>query len=368
MRELFDELIREAATGSVRVYNDDWPVGFNTKIMENGQEKVFYGNDRNLSMLYIKDEDKFFQKLEEYMEKELASNRKVLPNMTEKDKYKWILMYLWIYATTEDFLNPIEYIQKRIDFLEDHTFDELQDKMVVPLNDKINASIAIEQQTSSVAMETPKKLVIQLQHPTEEDIIYPLPTIYYAVHNENGKKTCYIYSLLKPKEVKDPSEKQIRFHKKMNRLLFKINDGVTNTEDYNIEGESNIKDVSMSFVFCLNIFISLLQKKGIEVIKAVPYLPVCYLAREITANNSSHSEELRERNRSIQENQTNKFIRTFRRLSAQNDALQVCTYPYEVDEFLTMILSPRTKQIENMLLEQSSKAITETSEKKGGLK
>ena len=368
MRELFDELIREAANGSVRVYNDDWPVGFNTKIMENGQEKAYYGNDRNLSMLYIKDEDRFFQKLEEYMEKELKAGRKVLPNMTEKDKYKWILMYLWIYATTEDFFNPIEYIQKRIDFLEDHTFDELQDKMVIPLNDKINASISIEQQTSSIAMETPKKLVIQLQHPTDEDIVYPLPTIYYAVRTESGKKTCYIYSLLKPKEKKELAEEQIRFHKKMNRLLFKINDGVTNMEDYNLEGEANIKDVSMSFVLCLNIFISLLQQKKIEVIKAVPYLPVCYLAREITASNSNQAEELRERNRSIQENQTNKFIRTFRRLSAQNDALQICSYPYEIDEFLTMTLSPRTKEIDNKLLEESNKAVVETKEKLGGSK
>ena len=100
-------------------------------------------------------------------------------------------------------------------------------------------------------------------------------------------------------------------------------------------------------------------RKGIEEIKAVPYLPLGYLAREITARKSDRREELRERNKRIQMNQTNKFIRTFKRLSAQNDALKIVSYPYRNDEFLTMILSPRQKELDNMLLEETNKKVVE---------
>lgn len=203
------------------VFGSEWPVAFNTKILEKNQEKIFLNNEKNLSVLYIKEEDKFFQKLEEYLKEE------------EK------------------------------------------------------------------------------------------------------------------------------FSKRINRGLFKLNDGVSQTEDYNIEGEANIKDVSMPFIFDLNIFISLLQRKGMEEIKVVSYLPVSYLARDITATTSSRREEQLERNQRIQENQTNKLIRTFRRLCAQNTQLKVRSLPYEVDEFLTLSLEPRRKELDNMLIEESNKRITE---------
>ena len=357
MKELFYELIEEAKDGYVTVVNDAWPVGFDTIILENEKEKINYQTGRNLSTLFIKNEEEFFNKLEEYLLLENQKNRKI-PNYilnSEKDKMKWIMMYLFSYATTEDFLNPETYIQKRIDFLKDHSFDELEEKISVPLDlEKVKVSLEIKQENASVSMETPKKITFKIvNEETEEE--YDLPSIYYAIRNENSKKTCYIYSLLKPKK----KDQENHFSKKMNRLLFKINDGVTQTEDYNREDEANIKDVSMSFIFVLNIFISLLQKKNIETIKVVPYLPVAYHAREMTAEEKS-SEELQNRNDQIQENLTNKLIRTFRRLCAQNDSLEVQTYPYELDEFLTLSLSSRKKELDNMLLEETNKKIIET--------
>ena len=357
MKELFYELINEAVDGKVKVFGDLWPVGFNTKILEDNKEKVFLNNDNNKSMLYIIDEEKFFQKLDEYFREEIRINRKT-PAATikeEKDKWKWIMMYLFAYATTEDFLNPIEYISKRIDFLKDNTFKELDEGISIPLESKLSGTnLVIRNEKSPVSMETPNRLIMELHN---DNNVYHLPSIYYAIRKENNKKVCYIYSILK-KEAKNIKDEDKKYQKKINRLLFKINDGVTDTEEYNYDGEANIKDVSMSFIFSLNIFISLLQRKGIDLIKAVPYLPVSYNARDLTAIELD-KEELRERNNRIQENQTNKFIRTFRRLSYQNDSLQVVSYPYEVDEFLTMKLSPREKELDNMLLEETNKKVVE---------
>ena len=362
MKDIFYELIKESVNGEVQVFGEKWPVGFNTRILSNNQDKLFLHNDRNLSMLYIKDEEKFFQKLEEYISIEDKLKRKIpaYSQDEERDKYKWLMMYLFAYATTEDMREPIEYIQKRIDFLKDHTFDELEEKIMIPLEKKpLQVTLEIEQETTPTTMETPKRILMQLRDMNNPNATYKLPSIYYAIREENGKKTCYIYSLLKKRDNNRLSEAEEKLQKRMNRTLFKINDGVSQTEDYNMEGEENIKDVSMSFVFALNIFISLLQRKGIEVIKVIPYLPASYLAREITASESDREEELRERNNRIQENQTNKLIRTFRRLCAQNTSLQVTSYPYENDEFLTLSLSKRKKELDNMLLEETNKTIVE---------
>ena len=138
MREIFYELIHEAVNGKVLFQDEEWPVGFNTKIVEDGKEKIFLNNDNNMSILYIKNEEKFLNKLEEYINILLKQGKKVPIGNDERDRIKWLMMYLFVYATTEDFYDPINYIQKRIDFIQDHTFDELDEKVSIPLSDKIS--------------------------------------------------------------------------------------------------------------------------------------------------------------------------------------------------------------------------------------
>lgn len=356
MRELFYELIQEASTGKVGICDDDWPVAFNTIINRDGEEISYY-DENNLATLTIKEEDKFIDALEEYVEYEMYRNRKT-PNFykdNERNKKKWIMMYLFSYATTEDFQNPLAYIKKRIEFLTDNTFDYLKEKKRVPLTDKVqNLSIELGQEECPVSMETPNRINISI---VEEQTKCPLPSIYYAIREENHEKVCTIYSLIKPKNTlytKDSEE----LYKRVNRLLFKINDDITSREDYVREDEANIKDVSMSFILSLNIFLSLLQSQGINKVKVVSYLPVTYSARELVASETG-KRSLHERNQSIQENVTNKFIRSFRRVAAQNDSVQIESYPYEVDEFLTLSLKPREKELDNMLLEETSRPIIE---------
>lgn len=352
MRELFYELIKEASIGKVEICDDEWPVSFNTIIEGETERKEFY-EEGNLATLYIKDEEKFLKKLEEYIDLELQQNRKRPSFYKENEKYnkKWIMMYLFSYATTEDFVNPLEYVQRKIDFLRDNSLSHYEETITIPLSSSMkNLDLEIEKVQNPVSMETPNRMQIRLR---EGESIYHLPSIYYGIREENHEKVCYIYGVLKPKEEDDE-----KLYKKVNRLLFKLNDGVEKREDYNSEEESNIKDVSMPFVFSLNIFVSLLQREGIQKIKVVSYLPMSYSSREQIANERDR-EDLRERNQKIQENLTNKLIRTFRRLSIQNQALEIETYPYEVDEYLTLSLKPRTKELDNMLLEETNRPIVE---------
>lgn len=149
--------------------------------------------------------------------------------------------------------------------------------------------------------------------------------------------------------------------------MYKINEGISNYEmgeyyDYK-EGnskyypEGNITDVTPSFVLSLDIFISLLQKEGIHKIKAVPYLPVRYLSREIAASYVKDEDrrfELKKRNEMIQENITNKFIRTFRRLEFHDQDIKITAIPYEVSEYLEVNVKDKEHMLNNQILEDIS--------------
>ena len=358
MKEIFYEIINESSKGKVHLLNDDFSIGFNTIIYENGQEKESFFNDNNMSTLVIKNEELFFKKLEEYLSIELSKNRKIpnYYNQTEKDRIKWILTYLFVYATPEDFINPIEYIDKKISFSSDSTFDDLKEGIEIPLGKSfLNTSLIIREENPPVSMETSHRIALEIKEDNSSKK-YFLPSIYYDIREEKGEKICYLYGILKKDKRKDLTPEEEKFISRINRLLYKVDEGISKESDYSLDDEANIKDVSVSFVFALNIFLSLLQTKKVSKIKAVTYLPVPYLARKLTAEEISDEEKrfsFEERNDNIQTNLTNKFIRTLRRLCAQNKSLEVVTYPYVYDEFLTLTISSDKKAINNSLLEET---------------
>lgn len=384
MKKIFLELVKEACSGKVIVDGEEWPYSFNTII----EDKDFYENENNLSTLVIKDLDKLIEKLEEYITLELILERKTLKIYSgkEEDRIKWLISNLFANMTTEDFLNPIAFIDKYMSFLKDKTFDYLDEGITVNLPRVKDSELEIKREQNNTSMETPNRITLTLKRKGEELTTFKLPSIYYAVREENNKKVCYIYSVMN-KDNKKLNESELKFQKQINRLLYKLNDGVVDSEEYyeykealkrkeekEAQGEEvteeiyypegNISDITNSFLFSLNIFMSLLQKEGIETVKVVTYLPVRYNSRAIAAEKSPKKKEFQERNDMIQTNATNKLIRTFRRLAHQNDALEITMYPYEYDEFLTISLRSRDKELDNMLLEESNDIInSEVKEK-----
>ena len=118
------------------------------------------------------------------------------------------------------------------------------------------------------------------------------------------------------------------------KILYKVNEGVVSSEDEDDIGD--ISKVSPSSVLSLVVFLTLLKDKDVFDVKAVPYLPLRYLSRDIVANEQSleSREKLLERNERIQRNVTDKFIRTFMRVAHHMDDCEVTMFPYEYDEFL----------------------------------
>lgn len=357
MKEVFYELIKEAKDGNIMIDNQVWPIGFNTIIYNDGTLSCEYSNDKNISCLVIKDEEKFFEYLEDYIEKELSKNRKhiYLFEDEEKNHMKFLMSYLMVNATTEDFLNPINYIKRSIEFLEDSTFDYLNESVSLQVDGVFTeCKLRIKNTKQSVMMETPNRMELSIIKDTGEDVLeYKLPTISYGISTENDRKVCYVYSLLNPKNKKDMSDEEIKFSKKIGRLLYKINSGIEEDDDNQL---FDISKVSPSAVLSLTTFLSLLYSEEIYDVKAVPYLPLRYLSRDIVARKDGINLDLLERNQMIQDNVTNKFMRTFLRASHHLESSEVTLLPYQLDEFLHFKLGNKI-ETDNVVLNETVSSI-----------
>lgn len=361
LEEIFNEIIKEAKTGQVEIDNDIWPVAFNTVIYEENTEKILWNDNNNITLI-IKKKERLLELLENYINLELKKQRKTITFFSDKEKnhIKWLMTYLFVNATTEDFMSPIKLVTRYTRFLRDDTFDCLEKPLEIKMDKNLlESTLRVQKKTNSTSMETPYRIDMELvENINGQEVSYPLPSIYYGISNNK----CYIYSVMMPKAKKELTEEETKFAKKINRALYKINQGIQELEnqDYFIykEGKSNyypeenITDVTHSFVLAINTFISLLQVKKIPEVRLVTYLPLRYQSREIAAQSKEgkQREEFEERNDSIQQNITNKIIRTIRRLSVQNPSVKIKVLPYEVDEFLTTSITPTREQIENPVL------------------
>ncbi len=380
MKEIFYELIKEASKGCVIIDGEEWPIGFNTIIYRNNKESFFYEDEKNNSTLVIKNEDNFFEILNEYVLLELNKKRRVPTFVYDelRNHMKFIMAYLFVNATTEDFGNPVNLIRRNIEFLQDDTFSYLSDGEILDMEDYfLGSNLVLQNVEHGVAMETPNKMYVGLDKESNGDNFkYPIADITYGIANEDGEKVCYIYSLMKPKDRREIGKEEEKYQKKIARLMYKLNDGISDYESSEYfeykDGLSkyypeNISDVTPSFVLALSAFIALLEREGITNIKAVPYLPLRYLSRDIAASevkDDDKREALHNRNMFIQENITDKFIRTFMRVKFHLSELDVISLPYEMDEFLNMSLNGEHYGISNEMLNDVFDVILENKKNK----
>ena len=214
-------------------------------------------------------------------------------------------------------------------------------------------------------METPYIIDLSIE---QNGNIVRLPYISYGICEEDGEKVCYIYSIMNhPSKKKNEEDEYLA--KKVNRVMFKLNKGVLDAESQEYkdfkdgktdEYVENISDVTPSFVFSAVTFLTMLQSKGIEQVKVVPYLPVRYLSRDVAASKTSDPnirKQREERNDIIQSNATDKFIRTFMRAMYHVKDMEVLSYPYQVDEFLTIRLNSKSEELNNVILEDVSESL-----------
>lgn len=358
IKNILLEIFNDAKDGVIHVSDEDFNIGFNTSI--DGELK--YYNDNNDLCLNIRNLDSFINSIELYIKKELELKRHSIDFFDDRLNIKFLISYLFVNAGTYDFMEPEKYIEKRIKAFDDITLSKYNNGIDISLTNIFdNEHLNIVNKMQSVFMETPYKIETSIVS-NDSDISFKLPEISYMIVEENGKKVCYIYSILNKESTYAFNPMEEKFKKNIARKLYKLNKGISDIEsqefkDYK-EGNSdyypeNITDVSVSSVLSLYVFINLIKDK-VDKIKGVPYLPIRYYSRDIAKDNCSdleRKEQLAERNQMIQTNLTDKFIRTFRRVEQHIECLNIDSYPYEIDDYLNMSLNGKKDIVNNEVID-----------------
>ncbi len=297
VQDIFNEVEEEASKGIVTLYgNAPFNVKFNTVFEKQEDEEEldeYKEASKSLNMasyptLRINDKYEFFDKLANYVDLELEKRNDF--GMEESEFVKAVITFLFVNASIKDFDNPVEYLNRRIDYLLDEKMNikkEVDDAI-------LGSKLTISRELNSFVMETPYKMTFTLEKDGEKT---SLPNIYYGISDNK----CYIYSIM------NKNEHHNKLTKDVNRELYKLNDGIYEEEsdeykDYK-EGNSdyypeNVSDVTPSFVFSTLLFLKELQRNGITDVSVVTYLPVRYNNMDANARKSIYKEEVLENNES----------------------------------------------------------------------
>ena len=270
-------------------------------------------------------------------------------NVDRTSPEKLIMTTLWANATFDDFLEPEEYLRKRISFLENSEEVSFNTNYSELLKGSINFNV----EKDKLVFETPNKIKIKLV--SEDNLEYEFPEVKFGIYNDK----VYFYA------IQNNHKEENSYSKKVNRLLFKIGEGFdTNKDNYEIYEEGNLKDVSASFIVALNIAISYFHSLGYKDIVVPNMLParwnskISVLERKYDLGKISYKEKinLEEKIIDIQKNLTEKFIRTFLILAHHYDGMNIESLPLELDSNLHISLDDELVS-NNELLNETSELI-----------
>ena len=341
----YDEIINEASTGRVDCFFM-MNLLFGTYIREENKTIEAKKNDDGrylIPRLVIKNKDNFNKLLTEYLalarkKYDLSIYRDEL-TFADVENYeqvinKIILTTLWANATYDDFSWSEEFLRKQIAFLKDETFSEYEEPTIIGYSETLGGYVEVENIQETILNETPNSLKISVIEP-ETNERYTFPLVRYGI--EDNK--CYIYAVQKNKRY----DEENKFKKKVNRRLFQIGENFdTKNDTYENYGEGNLKDVSASFVVASNIVLGLLASKGITDIVVPSILIERWNAKEtgiiVKSKREENSQEYidsnKEEHNKIQNNLTEKLLRTFLRIVSHNKTFNVTAYPFDIDSSL----------------------------------
>lgn len=332
----YNEIVPEASNGVIKSYFN-YNITFDTYIKEDN--KTYKGDDKSngviTPLLIINNKALFNELLNEYVNISLDfyKESKYLKEIINEniDIRKNILAMLWSNATYEDFSNPIEFLQRRIDF-----FNTYEDNIDYGYLDILNGNLEININKDEIYNETPYEMNIKLVNDNE---VFNFPLIKFGISNNK----LYIYAIQNRENEKN------NYTKKINRILYKANDGFNELKDTpEIYGIGNLKDISVSFLVVVNICLNYFKSLGIEDVIVSSILIERWNAKRDAITKRYHSNEdvLNDKineQEYIQRNLTEKLLRTFLRLKVHYEDIEVLAYPFELDSNLHLNISDMNK-------------------------
>lgn len=314
----------------------------------------------NVPFLKISDKEELIKNIKLYLKNlnDLYDDEHALIN---RYSIKSAIMMLFANMSIDDFNNPINYIKRRTNFISNPMIQE-NSFYIESLESNLDINVEYYR------YETPYCFRATLSSNEET---YELPIISYGISED----VCYIYA------IQDKNRnKNSKYAKKIKRKLYKINNNVyknetdeykeykNNKSDYYPE---NISDVSPSFVFTATLFLKEIENLGIKKVKIVPYLPLRYnslvaqCVKQIVRKYkngiidkqklSKYFNLLKEEINNTQDNITNKFIRTFRRIEYHFGSVKITSLPMELDDCLNITLDKFENSDNEILNELISK-------------
>ena len=311
----YNEIINECASNNLKIGNDTPAIMFDTIIRE---EKIDTTEKNNIKpTLVINNTSSFFFSLENYVNKAILF---YYDGIITHDNIKSLICYAFSNATDFDLSNPVLYLNLRSSFLNNDISCPIIYKNILGYD----SIITIKKEKA--ILEAPYSFSCKLKY---FDVEYEFPNIFFGISND----TCYIYAI--QNKFKEKNELQ----KKINRLLYKINDGY----EFNCDNDLlNPNDVTMSFLAIITIFINYLNELDICKINVVINLPIRYNAhyesyrrrleynKKVLDNDSfiKYKDNLDLKNKYYDDNTIMKLIRNFYRLQSQGDVLKINKYPF----------------------------------------
>jgi len=348
----YNNIVPEAQNGRIDCFVF-YNIAFSTYIVDNDESYIcnISNNDLLIPTLIIRDKNKFDSLLEEYVTLALSFyddnnfdedilDYKLYDNKKRICKEKAILALLFANATVEDFNNPINFLEKRINFIN----NSMEEKHNLGYCEILNTMMQVSIEKDIINNETPYQFVIKILSYDGES--YVLPKVKFGISDNN----VYVYA------IQNENNQKNQLGKRINRILYKIGEGY-NDGDYLCDDE-NLKDISASFLVSLNIFVNYVKTCGYNKIIVPSILVERWNAKKISSilrsNRYGYSVEkmieLEDSQDYLQRNLTNKLIRTFLRLGVHYNNIDIFSFPYEIDSCLHININDERIRCNNTLL------------------
>ena len=361
-------LIKEACLGSVDCYFT-YNMRFDTIIREDDIILIGEEDKDNLLVptLMIKDKEKFNCLLKKYVELALkfyddycfpeeVRDCNYMGNELGISREKMIMILLWSNATSEDFNDPCNFLRKRIAFFDLDEMNKYLEESIVSYSEVLDSDISIKVLKNGLESETPYSLRARLLNPTSGVEIYEFPRVYFGIYDNSG----YVYAIQNSKErlIRDS------YVKKMDRLMYKVNDGLDVKTDNDINyGIGNLKDITPNAVVSANIMMGLFRINNINKVSIPSILISRWNAKmlvldKLKKRGKKTSEEIKDaydKYLYLQSNLTEKFLRVFRRIGYHHSSIMVDSYPYEFGSNLELKILEVDDICNNKLLDETYK-------------
>lgn len=356
---VLEELIAEAINGRISINEDYYNIGFNTNIIKDNQIITFSKDNSDLLFptLQINDFNLFTYYLFDYVNKAKSFYQDELKMKysfySDKEIVKLLMSLVWANATSYDFNNPIEYLRKRIKFLDDDClldyFNSINTKEITTFD---NSVIEYKISKSPLILEAPYILETRLKkyNSLNDGDIYQLPNIFFGIDGD----TCYLYAIQNKRvNSNNKSDGLSKYQKNIRRSLNKVKKGFESDicldamskddiKSFNINYPENIISVDPSFLVSLTTCLAILNNKNIANIVVPDFFPVRYNSSQIitcmksklksTLDKDQFLQEEELKNEMINRNTVDKKIRTFRRLAHHFSFLNIYMFPKECDD------------------------------------